>query len=133
VRANTQPSDVIASADFAALYLATGRRGYFLWPILDPVAQGYGGGRSWRSFFINPGAGNDAALDAETEAQLASAYREAKIAWYIDNARPDPLTLAVRRYVSRHPEGFEAVHTTPGGEYRVYRVDLDADLPDSDS
>jgi hypothetical protein len=131
VRANTHPSDVIASADFAALYLATGRRGYFLWPILDPVAQGYGGDRSWRSFFIHPGPSNDAALDAETEAKLASAYREAKIRWYVDNARPDPLTLAVRRYVARHPEGFEAVHTTPGGEYRVYRVDLSRAAPRS--
>ncbi len=124
VRANTQPDDVIASGDFAALYLATGRRGYYLWPILDPTAQYYGGGRSWRSFFILAGEGSDAALDAETRAQLADAYRAAGIDWYVDNARPDPMTLAVRRYVARHPQHFEPVHTTPGGEFRVYRVRL---------
>ncbi len=132
VRANTQPEDVIASGDFAALYLATGRRGYYLWPILDPIAQYYGGGRGWRSFYILPGEATDAALDAETEAQLANAYREAGVDWYIDNARPDPMTQAVRRYVERHPQDFEALHTTPGREYRVYRVRA-ATSPGSDS
>ncbi len=124
VRAETSPRDVIASGDFAALYLATGRQGYYLWPILDPYAQFNGPDRRWWSFFVRAGLGASEALDRETGALLPSAYREAGVDWYVDNARPDLMTEAVRRFAAARPGSFEPRFTTPGREYRVYRVRL---------
>ena len=43
---------MIASGDFARLYLTTGRQGYFVWSISDPYALFYGKDRSWKNFFI---------------------------------------------------------------------------------
>jgi hypothetical protein len=122
VRAETSPRDVIASGDFAALYLATGRQGYYLWPILDPYTQLYGPDRRWGSFFVraDPAAGE--ALDRETRELLLEAYREARVDWYVDNGRPDLMTEAVRRFAAAHPGHFQPRFTTPGREYRVYRV-----------
>ncbi len=120
----TEPGDVIASGDFAALYLATGRQGFYAWPILDPYSLFYGPERSWWSFYIRGGEASEKALERQVNRSLESAYRAGDVTWYVDDARPNALTGAVRSFIARHLEWFEPQHLTPRGMYRIYRVKL---------
>ena len=124
LRELTDPEDVVASGDFAALYLSTGRQGYYAWPIENPYELFYGPDRSYWNFFI---LGTETAADQVAERvrrMLPDAYRAAGVRWYVDNARPDVLTTAVRRLIAQRPQWFQPVYLTPQGMFRIYRVTL---------
>lgn len=120
----TAPGDVIASGDFAALYLATGRQGIYVWPIIDPYSLFYGPERRWASFYIHGGEAGERRVAEQVDEMLARAYRAGGVTWFVDNARPDPLTGAVRSFVARHPTWFEPYYLTPRGMFRIYRVKI---------
>ena len=122
VRSRTQPGDAIASSDFATLYLATGRQGYFLWPIVDPYALFYGADRTWWSFFVAGGEAGAAKARAQVRGELESAYRAGGVDWYVDSARPDVLAAAVRAEARNRPGRFDPRHLTERGMFRLYRV-----------
>jgi hypothetical protein len=121
VRERTAPGDIVASAQPQALFLATGRRGYFLWPDTDPVAWNYSPERSASRFAV---------LDAPAELRgriealrrdLGRAYAEAGIDWYVEYGEL-PMSQAMAQLVLEHPAWFELVHTTPKRGYRIFRV-----------
>jgi len=120
----TGPFDVIASGDFAALFLATGRQGYYAWPILDPYSLFYGPDRSWWSFYIHGGEQGAAAVEDQVNRLLEPAYRAGHVTWVVDNARPNALTGAVRSFMARHGEWFQPRYLTTRGMFRIYRVEL---------
>lgn len=120
----TEPDDVLASGDFAALYLATGRQGFYAWPILDPYSLFYGPERSWWSFYIRGGEAGATVVEDQVNRMLERAYRAGDVTWYVDDARPNPLTGAVRSFMARHLEWFEPQYLTPRGMFRIYRVKM---------
>ena len=124
LRRMTAPGDVVASPDFAALFLETGRQGYYPWPLFDPYRLFYAPDRTWRDFFVGSSPLSRAAADREVGEKLADAYRAAGVDWYVDTARADVLTAAVRRFVRAHPEWFVPRYQTPQRTYHVYRVRL---------
>ncbi|UCE85871.1 MAG: hypothetical protein JSU66_16340 [Deltaproteobacteria bacterium] len=118
------PQDAIASTWFAALYLATGRQGYFVWPLTDPHAHFYAPDREWWNFFLTGSPSEQKRLEREVEASLVDAYRSAGIAWYVDHAGTERMLPVIRGFVSRHLDWFEPRYETPGRTFRVHRVRL---------
>jgi hypothetical protein len=121
LRERTAPGDLVASAQPQALYLATGRRGYYLWPDTDPVAWGYSPERDASRFTVLPAPAEARGRIEELRRDLGRAYADAGIDWYVEwSELPDARAMA--QLVLEHPAWFELVHTTPKRGYRIFRV-----------
>jgi hypothetical protein len=121
LREHTEPGDVIASSHPERLFLTTGRRGHFFWPDTDPVAFEYDAGRAASRFAALPVPAEAEARGRDVERGLSEAYRDAKIAWYVDwSARESARAFS---HAALAMQGrFERVYTTPGGSFAIYRV-----------
>lgn len=120
---NTDPEDVIASAQPAGLFLATGRRGQSLWHDNDPCRRYYGADRKWWQFYV-PGAPSERALAAEQmRADLAGAYREGKVTYVVlfpMRVESDSFFTVMRD----HPEWLDFRYVAPGNTHPIFRLHL---------
>jgi len=121
LRERTGPGDVVASAHPQALFLATGRRGYYLWLDPDPVAWNYSPERAASRFTILPVPAELRGRIEELRAQLGRAYAEAGIDWYVEWSEL-PAAQAMAQLVLEQPGWFELAHTTPRRTFRIFRV-----------
>ena len=113
-----------ASAQPAALYLATGRRGHYFWPDTDPYAMYYGADRRWRSLYVTTGASEATWLAAQIGQDLERAYREEEIGWYVEHAGVNTSCAVLAPMIRARPREFVPVYRTPRGVYTVFRVRL---------
>jgi hypothetical protein len=131
IRAETAPSDIIASPLHAGLYLATGRQGHYFWPITDPYRKYYGPERSWWNFFIHMPESQQEALVAEVREKLPGYYRSARVDWYVEQAGIAPEVDAIRRFIVEHPGWLVPRYITPRRRFAVYELQLpEEDLSD---
>lgn len=121
LREFTEPSDLIASPQPAALYLSTGRQGYFFWPDRDPYALFYGSDRRWADLFLIPSRSEFQWVFADVAANLPQSYAAAGIRWYVEHAGLSSASAAVGRLISAHPSYFSLAWRSPGDTFRVYR------------
>jgi 4-amino-4-deoxy-L-arabinose transferase-like glycosyltransferase len=121
LRERTAPGDIVASAQPQALFLATGRRGYYLWPDTDPVAWGYSPERDASRFTTIAAPAEARGRIEELRRDFGRAYAEAGIDWYVEWSEL-PAARAMAQLVLEHPAWFELVHTTPKRAYRIFRV-----------
>jgi hypothetical protein len=121
LRERTAPGDIVASAQPQALFLATGRRGYYLWPDTDPVAFGYSPERDASRFTVIEVPAEVRGRVEELRRGLGRAYAAAGIDWYVEWSSL-PASQAMAQLVLEHPAWFELVHTTPKRGFRIFRV-----------
>ncbi len=121
VAQNTKPEDVLAAADAAGLYLATGRQGYYFWPDTDPYRLFYGPDRSWTTFYLLGGVAETRYMLGELS-RLPEVYQAAGVRYYIEHRQIDVGQGAMTQYVGAHPELFTPVFKTSAGNFTIYRV-----------
>jgi hypothetical protein len=121
VARNTQREDILAAADAAGLYLATGRQGYYFWPDTDPYRLFYGPDRSWTTFYALGSASESRYLLGELR-RIPEVYQAADIRYYIEHRQIDVGEGAMAQCVREHPALFTPVFTTSGRNFTVYRV-----------
>lgn len=116
VRSGTKPSDVIASALPARLYLQTGRRGVCLWHDNDPHTLYSGPERTWARFYDN--GDTTEFLYRQLTSDLVRAYSETGVRYLLLSRESTPEALAV--FVAQNPGLFRVVFTSPAGTQRVF-------------
>ncbi len=126
LREHTQPDELIASSHSEALFMGTGRRGHYFWPDTDPVAFEYDPSRTASRFTILPVPAEARARSEDVERNLARAYREAGIAWYVEwTALPSAQIFT--QTAQHHPGWLEPRYVTPGRSFAIYRVQIPAE------
>ncbi len=125
VAAHVPPEGIVASAQPAALFLATGRRGHYFWPDTDPYSLYYGPDRRWASLYVPSGRSEAAHLAEQIPRQLADAYRAERIGLYVEHQHVNTSAIVLAPYVRARPREFVHVHRTPRGVYNMFRVQLD--------
>lgn len=124
IRTNTPPDAIIASAQPAGIFLATGRLGHYFWPDHDTYRLSYGPDRSYRTLYAAPAASEWEFARREIRERLADVYRENGITHYVEHRGVNTLAGAVGEQVRAMPERFREVHLTSDGVYTVFVVDL---------
>ena len=122
VAQNTRANDVLAAADAAGLYLATGRQGYYFWPDTDPYRLFYGPDRAWTTFCLLGSPSEGRHLFDELHRRAKEAYQAAGIRYYIEHRQIDIGEGAMAEYVRAQPELFTPVFATRGRNFTVFRV-----------
>ncbi len=122
VAQNTQADDVLAASSAAALYLTTGRQGYYFWPDTDPYRLFYGPDRAWTTFYLFGSAAEGRYLLEELGQRASAVYHAAGIRYYIEHKQIDIGEGAMAEYVRAHPDLFTPVFATRGGNFTVFRV-----------
>jgi hypothetical protein len=124
VRSNTLPADIIASNHPAALYLTTGRRGFFFWPDVDPYARYYGADRSWKTMFLIPAPSEASLVYEQMRLHLRDAFRHAGVRFVVEETERFPTNIAFPRIRAENPDLFTLQYVTPRRKHQIYRVNL---------
>lgn len=117
---HTHPDAVIASAQPAGIFLATGRRGHYFWPDDDPYRLSYGADRSFASLYIAPGASEVRFVREQIRDRLVDVYNRGAITHYVHHAGINTMSDVLGMWLSSQPSVFARLYTTPAGRYTVY-------------
>jgi hypothetical protein len=124
LRSCTSDADVVATAESAGLFLATGLHGVALWHDNDPYSLYYGSDRQWCQFYYHSTESEQELRYRQMTQELPKAYQQAGVSYLLldtDDAPP-----ALWRYVGEHESWFRLCHKSPKGMYSVYQVQPDA-------
>ena len=120
---NTGPEDVIASAQPAGLFLATGRRGQSLWHDNDPYRRYYGADRKWWQFYTSGAPSELALVKEQMRADLPGAYRLGGVTHIV--LFPMRVESDGLRTVKRdHPEWLDLRYVRPSETHPIFRLHL---------
>jgi hypothetical protein len=121
IESNTPLDAVVASAEPAALFLATGRQGHYFWPDGDPYGLYYGPDRSAASFFVPPAPSEVHHVVGEVRARFPEVWERAGVDWFVEPVGLNESAYVFGRIARENPERFELRFETRGRRYRVYR------------